>query len=211
MVIRVNPSKAVQAAVSYVEPEFRAQWLDVQVVAESSFPDFLGVEILTPTDAVSLEPQKNVADTIAAPTDDLTSINLSKLLIESLVLTDSIHVEKLFIRSFGDSVTVPDLYTVEVQVPHNEAASTSDSSLLGVDKGLQDAFNLIDNMDGNLSYAVVKGIGELLIATDGQVIDFTTQMSDNMLTSSSGVAVVQNYSDITYFSTDFVGESRAFT
>jgi hypothetical protein len=66
-------------------------------------------------------------------------------------------------------------------------------------------------MDGDLTYAFVKVIGEILTIPDLQIIDFSTQKADNIAIASSGVLSMQDYCDITYFLEDYVGLSRTFT
>jgi hypothetical protein len=285
MGIKVDPSKAVVASVAYVEPEFNASWLEVQVLAACSFPDVLAVDVVTPTDLfkhsftkslkdqtsgfaettirqfekasadevvvfddtdidywieknladlqaladaqvittsklvldnatptdlAALSSTKALADSIGVPTDAVANV-IFKALADSFSLADAAQVFKLYIRSFEDSLDVPDASVLEPQQPKTEIATASDSSLFGVDKNLSEGLNLIDNMDGDIEYAFIKVIGELLVSNDIQVIDFATNKADNVLTGSSGVVVMQDYCDITYFLTDYVGTSRTFT
>lgn len=284
MGIRVNPSKAVSAAVSYLEPEYRASWVEVQVLAEVTLPDVYQVDVVTPTDLktlaftkslqdvtagfsdvatratekaaadsvvmfddtdidywieknladlqtiadataiitgkplvetitpadlVALDSTKSLADLVGAPTDAVANV-IYKSLADSISFTDAAQAFKLYIRSFSESLTTPDDDVIEAQQPKTEVATASDTSLLGVSKGLSEGLNLIDNMDGDIEYAFIKVIGELLVSSDTQVIDLSTLKSDNILTSSEGVLVQQDYCDITYFATDYVGTSRTF-
>ncbi len=285
MGIKVDPSKAVVAAVSYVEPEFHASWLEVQVLAEVTLPDVLSVDVVTPTDlttlAVSkslqditagfadvvtratakaaadsvvmfddtdidywidkqlsdlqtiadataiitgkplaesvtpadlaaLDSTKALSDAIGASTDAVANV-IYKSLADSISFTDAAQAFKLYIRAFSESLAVPDSNAVQAAHPRADVATTSDASLLGVSKGLSEGLNLIDNMDGDIEYAFIKVIGELLVSSDTQVVDLSTLKSDNILTSSNGVLVQQDYCDITYFATDYVGTSRTFT
>lgn len=285
MGIKVDPSKAVVAAVSYVEPEFHASWLEVQVLAEATFPDVLAVDVVTPTDlttlafakslqdvtagfsdvvtratskaaadsvvmfddadidywidkhladlqtladataiitgkplvdtvtpadVAALEATKTLADLVGAPTDAVANV-IYKSLADSFSFTDAAQAFKLYIRTFDETLSTPDASALEPQQPKTETATASDVKVLGVSKGLSEGLNLIDNMDGDIEYAFVKVIGELLVSSDTQVIDLTTLKSDNILTSSDGVLVQQDYCDITYFATDYVGTSRTFT
>lgn len=179
---------------------------DAQAIATNK-PFLDGV---TPSDLTALSSTKALADSIGAPTDAVANV-IYKALADSFSFTDAAQAFKLYIRAFDDTLSTPDQPALEPQQPKTETATASDSSLLGVDKNLSEGLNLIDDMDGDIEYAFIKVIGELLVSTDAQVIDFIANKADNILTDSSGVVVMQDYSDITYFLTDYVGTSRTFT
>ena len=282
---QVGSLEAVVSSVAYLQPEFDAQWIEVDVFATSSIPDVVAVDVVTPTDLVALtaikslfeqtsgftdratrafskgrsdsvtmeddadidvwidkhladlqsiadakaiftgkplsdlvtsgdlaalEATKQLADILDAPTDAVANV-IYKSLADSISFADAAAAFKLYIRSFADNLTAPDASVLEPQTPKTEIATASDSYLQGVDKNLSEGLNLIDNMDGDIEYAFIKVIGELLAASDAQVIDFSSQKADNMLTVSSGVIVMQDYCDITYFLGDYVGVARSFT
>lgn len=284
MPIDVIRSKIVIAGLSYIQPVFQADYLQIRVIAEVTMPDVLSVDIITPTDLVtlsttkalsdttngfvdslvrtfskpfadstnetdvlryvfgkkladtqaladaksisfgkalvdsttpadlaSLEAIKSLADSIAAPTDAVAN-TIYKVLSDSVTLTDVAEAVRLYIRTFDETLTSPDVYA-DLFTPKakEDSAVTADSSIRGVAKNLSDGLNAIDDMDGNLNYAFVKVVGELLIGSDAQIIDFVTQKADNIAAGSSGVLSMQDYCDITYFLEDYVGLSRTFT
>lgn len=286
MGIRVNPSKAVVSSISYLEPEAQAQWLEINVLAQASFPDVLSVDVVTPTDLItlatnkglqdstdgladvliraltkaladsftmqdstdiaysieknladtqavveslrrtvakaladassvadsaSLAHSKSLADVLSAPADSLSSIGVSKGVADSATITETILTTLIFIRELAEAIGNSDSASLANSLPKAETLASTDSSTRSAGKNLSEGLNLIDNMDGDIEYNIVKLVGELLVSSDGQAIDFATQSSDNVLTSSSGSLTMQDYSDITYFLTDYVGESRAFT
>jgi len=284
MPIDVIRSKIVIAGLSYIQPVFQADYLQIRVIAEVTMPDVLNVDIVTPTDLVtlstakvlsdttngfvdslvrtfskpfadstnetdvlryvfgkkladtqaladaksisfgkalvdnttpadlaSLEPVKALADTLAASTDAVANV-IYKVLSDSVTLTDFAQAFKLYIRTFDETLTAPDAYseTFDSGVT-SDSAGASDNSFLEPVKNVTDGLNAIDDMDGNLNYAFVKVVGELLIGSDAQIIDFVTQKADNIAAGSSGVLSMQDYCDITYFLEDYVGLSRTFT
>lgn len=390
MAIDVIRSKIVIAGLSYVQPVFKADYLQIKVVAEVTMPDVLNVDIVTPTDLVSLHPEKtlvdtysgfldattlepvkrlveafslvdsaditysigkvladapavveilsyvvdkelppdgiyiidnmdgniefqiikvinelqfiaeqnnlfvdkNTSDTIAlsdavttllvyqrhfidtlsSPIDEITSKNTAKSVFETLNTpettifyvekplvdvssvsdTDYKTVDKLilgiaqdycdptyFLENYvlntvtGDWLyTTNDVFSKEVTYGRNPADTllsldelqlfqvdkrvleelfSIDTPAITVDRAISDSFNLVDNMDGNIQYQVVKVINELQFVVEAQVIDLFTQKADNIVTSSNGILSVQDYSDITYFLEDYVGISRTFT
>lgn len=227
MGIRVNPSKAFSVAVSYVEPGFEAawkevesavsyiqtvattSWMEVGVAAEVTFPDIYSVDIVTPTDLVALTTTKNLDDSVS--NSDAKALLVSPTYAETVPLADSASRVVDFIRNYSDSAALDDVATRSTSLDKQEGLATSDSSSLATVKGLSEGFTLLDNMDGDIEYQVVKVISEALALSEQQVIDFTTESSDNILTSSSGVLAMQDYADITYFLEDYVGLTRSFT
>jgi len=87
MAIDVIRSKIVIAGLSYIQPIFKADYLQIRVIAEVTMPDVLNVDIVTPTDLVSLSTTKVVADTTDGFTDALTRV-LGKTLTEQQYLDD---------------------------------------------------------------------------------------------------------------------------
>ena len=283
MAIDVIRSKIVIADLSYIKPVFRANYLQIKVIAEVTMPDVLNVDIVTPIDLVSLSTtkalvdapvlvdlliravnkpftdlatstdastrtaQKNLteiqaladadqisffkaladftspadlaalstvkalADSISTPADSVATA-IHKVFADSVTLTDFAQAFKLYIRTFDETLTTPDLYSdfFESGVTADDA-TVADQSFRATGKVFTEGLNAIDNMDGDLTYAFVKVIGEILTTPDLQIIDFSTQKADNITTSSSGVLSVQDYCDITYFLEDYVGLSRTFT
>jgi hypothetical protein len=284
MAIDVIRSKIVIADLSYIKPVFRANYLQIKVIAEVTMPDVLNVDIVTPVDLVTLSTTKSLsdvtngfldqivrtlnkpfsdsatstdvltrtarknlaeiqaladadqisffkaladftspedlaalstvkalADTISAPTDSVANA-IHKVFADSVTLTDFAQAFKLYIRTFDETLTTPDLYSDFFESGTTaDGATVADQSFRATGKIFTEGLNAIDNMDGDLTYAFVKVIGELLTTPDLQIIDFSTQKADNITTSSSGVLSVQDYCDITYFLEDYVGLSRTFT
>jgi hypothetical protein len=252
MTIDVIRSKIVIASLSYVRPVFTANYLQIRVVAEVTMPDVLNVDIVTPTDLVTLSTTKALDDTTggftdrlveiifgkgladtpvlsdlavigdiqphrdgidtATSADSITGFTFTKYLADTFAMVDDATAVRLFERSFADSFNVPDVpykdITPEGQI---DLATTSDSSSLGTDKALSDAFGMIDNMDGDIEYLLFKVTSESISSSDAQIIDFNPQKADNIATDSSGVLSMQDYCDITYFLEDYVGLSRTFT
>jgi hypothetical protein len=284
MAIDVIRSKIVIADLSYIKPVFRANYLQIKVIAEVTMPDVLNVDIVTPIDLVSLSTTKSLSDvtngfldqivrtlgksfadsatstdlltrtaqknlaeiqaladadqisffkaladftnptdlaalstvkalaeTISAPTDSVANA-IHKVFADSVTLVDFAQAFKLYIRAFDETLTTPDLYSdfFESGVTADDA-TVADQSFRDTGKIFTEGLNAIDNMDGDLTYAFVKVIGEILTTPDLQIIDFSTQKADNIVIDSSGILSMQDYCDITYFLEDYVGLSRTFT
>lgn len=166
---------------------------------------------LSPADAAQLTAVKNLADIVNTPVDSVVN-TINKAIADSVTLTDVAQAFKVYIRSFSENVAVPDLYSAEFQAGTEQDSNTvSDSSSLVNNKNLSETLNLLDNMDGDIEYVFVKLVSELLVASDAQAVDFASNKSDNAVLSSSGLLLMQDYCDITYFLEDYVGVSRTFT
>lgn len=207
----LNPDRAVKVEVSYLQPTFSVSYIDVNICAAVTFPDILGVEVITPTDAVSLTPIKNLADALDVPVDSITYA-VGKAISESVTLIEAIQVFKVYIRNFTEVINAPDVSALNIQPGQKQdLAVVSDSDTLSVSKSLSESIGLQDNMDGNIEYLLIKVLSEMLAVSDTQTVVFAANKSDNAVLSSSGSLLMQDYCDITYFLEDYVGQTRTFT
>lgn len=157
MVIRVDPSKAVLATVSYVEPEFNAQWLEVQVVAECSFPDVLGVDVVTPADLVRLEPIKNVSEAQAIA--DLYNHTFAKNPSEALSTPDLFSAILILIRSYADTATSTDATTIQTAKNLSDLVAGLEALAFSTSKPLADSYALPDR-PAKEPQKLIKGIAQ---------------------------------------------------
>jgi hypothetical protein len=192
---------------------FQKNLVEIQALADAKQISLFKVlaDSTSPADLASLNAVKALADTISSPTDSVANA-IHKVFADSVTLTDFAQIFKTYIRSFNEALTTPDLSSnfFESGTPADQA-TVADQNFRDTSKTLVDGLNAIDNMDGDLTYAFVKVIGEMLMTPDLQIIDFSAQKADNMVISSSGFLYMQDYCDITYFLEDYVGQSRTFT
>lgn len=168
-------------------------------------------DTILPSDNSQFVVDKVVLPDLAELTDDITSVAFTKVLADSISFTDSAEAYKLYIRVFDEELTVPDAEAWSFLAGTTaETASTSDVYNHVLTKNLFESTILIDNMDGDIQYAFIKLIGELLTSSDSKVVDFMANKSDNVTSSDGGVLSMQDYCDITYFAEDYVGISRTF-
>jgi hypothetical protein len=207
----LNPDQVIKVEVSYLQPTFTVSYIDVNICAAVTFPDILGVEVITPTEAVSLQTIKNLADVLDVPVDAVTYA-VGKAITESITLADAVQVFKVYIRNFTDVLNAPDAAVLDFQpTAKQDLATVSDFDALVVDKSLSESIGLQDMMDGNIEYLLVKALSEALSMSDTQTVVFGANKSDNAVLSSSGSLIMQDYCDITYFLEDYVGQTRTFT
>lgn len=198
------------AQVSYVEASFQASWVDVNVVAEVTFPDVLAVDILNPTDAVSKATVKQFADSFGVTTDTLTQV-VQKVFAEAVTATDVVAILLIYQRTFTDAFDALDATAKGVDKAVDDYFINTDVASLDVAKGFSDSVGMIDNMDTDIKYLIIKTISELVYASDAHIIEAVLAKADSVSIGSSGLLVMQDYCDITYFAEDYVGQSRTFT
>lgn len=193
-------------------------WIDKRLFDSQGFADAVRFSLVKApfTDEVFaasttvLQPIKNLADSIGAPTDFVVR-TFYKSLADSVTLTEAVSVFKAFIRDFSDTLSTPDRVYLQPEQPKTDSASATDATSLTGIKNVSDSIFLLDNMDGDIEYVFIKLVSELLIASDTSNIAFTAEKVDNLSTVSSGILTIQDYCDITYFLEDYVGSSRTFT
>lgn len=143
MPIDVIRSKIVIAGLSYIQPVFQADYLQIKVIAEVTMPDVLNVDIVTPTDLVSLSTTKALSDSTTGFTDSQTVAAL-KAISDSITMVDSADISYVIGKALADlQPIVEDLAVASTKLLPNE-----------------DLY-LVDNMDGNIEFQFVKVVNEL--------------------------------------------------
>jgi hypothetical protein len=180
---------------------------------------------LAPIDAYALSIDPNNAD--SAVTSDLTTFGVDKALSDDYGFADAATLSTA--KPLVDSLAQADLAALNPNKGISDSYGFTDTISPQAAKGLSDQFSgidalafavslakadsllTIDDMDGDLTYAFVKLRSEVLATSDTQVVDTSSEKTDNLLADDAGSLVAQNYCDITYFAEDYVGESRTFT
>lgn len=202
----VEPS----AQVSYVEASAAPSWVDVQVTAEVTMPDVLAVEIINPVDVVSKETIKQFADSFGVSEDQLVQV-VQKVVAEAVTPTDVVNVLLIYQRTFTDAFAALDALSYEIDKNLADYFATADSISFSTSKEFADSVGMVDNMDTDIQYLIIKTISELVYTSDTHIIEAVLAKADSVTVGSSGLLVMQDYCDITYFAEDYVGQSRTFT
>lgn len=106
MPIDVIRSKIVIAGVSYLQPVFRADYLQIKVIAEVTMPDVLNVDIVTPTDLVALSTTKVLEDATDGFTDTVVRA-FGKLLEDQPYLDDTAVIGDIQPHRDGEDLAYP--------------------------------------------------------------------------------------------------------
>jgi hypothetical protein len=159
--ITVSPDRVILTGVSYIEASFQASWTDVSVFAEVTFPDVLSVDIVTPTDRPFKSLSRPVIDGFNANTDNLV---------------------QLFQKTLADIVTVTEgpEFTYTYGARESETQELADAFKYAKNKVVSpETLYLIDNMDGDIEFAMVKVIGELQLLQEAIANNLSKNLADS--------------------------------
>ena len=162
MGITVSPDRVILTGVSYIEASFQASWTDVSVFAEVTFPDVLSVDVVTPTDLVAKSTTKLTVDGFNANTDNLV---------------------QLFQKTLADIITVTEgpEFTYTYGARESDTQAIADAFKYSKNKILNpETLYLIDNMDGDIEFAMVKVIGELQLLQEKLVNSLGKNLADSV-------------------------------
>lgn len=170
------------------------------------------VDLAVASDAKSITLSKALADS-GLTLGDIARVTPNKGLKDSVTMLETVSAVRLFAREFIETLLVSDAATKQItKPPFDQFVSTSDKDILSFNKPVSESVVMIDNMDGDITYQVVKVIGELISSpTDVMVRSAGLAKSESVTTSTSGVAFMTDYADISYFAEDFVGVSSNFS
>jgi hypothetical protein len=161
LAITVSPDRVILTGVSYIEASFQASWTDVAVFAEVTFPDVLSVDIVTPTDLVAKSTTKLTVDGFNANTDNLV---------------------QLFQKTLADIITVTEgpEFTYTYGARESETQALADAFKYAKSKLMApETLYLIDNMDGDIEFAMVKVIGELQLLQEAIANNLSKNLADS--------------------------------
>ena len=132
-------------------------------------------------------------------------LNIGKALADVAVVSDVLAF--LFPRFFSDSFSVADATVRRIGKNPSDTATVADAATRSIAKGFADTAALADTS--------VRSVGKLPVDTASllDVVALAPRLViiDQPVASDSGLLVMQDYCDISYFAEDYVGVSRAFT
>lgn len=172
MAITISPDRVILTELSYIEASCEVSWVDVSVFAAVSFPDVLSVDVINPIDKAVLFSTKAPSDSISASLD-FSIRQLQKRVADLVTITEG-----------------PE-FTYDYGARESEIQAVVEHLSYSVDRLFApETMYLIDNMDGDIEYALVKVIGELQLLADKAITDFGKNPSDSISTSDSIYAYI---------------------
>lgn len=191
------------ATVYYVQPV-----LDAYLDTTGEFKFIM--EVLTPTDAVSLRPIKNPVDSVSL--SDTSVRSATKGLSDLVGMSDTLTRTLIFIRNLADSVGTSDYrYLVGTKALLDSIGQT-DIKTLSISKKVTDGFAMSDtsSLNDGAVYAISKYITNIATPSDYSNKAVAKASSDMVTEVDSGYLYSQGYCDLTYFAEDYVGSYRTF-
>lgn len=194
MAIRIDPNQEVKFEVSYLQPTFTVSYVDVQVSAAVTFPDVLSVDVVTPTDLVTLATTKALADVYSGFADKLVRAFV-KGRADSVTMTDDIDIDFFLQKLLQDAQSLADndIFSfskklVDTAIPADNLAKATqkaladvysgflDTTTIAFDKAAADSVVMFDDTD--IDYWIEKSLGDLQSIADAQAIDFSKFLAD---------------------------------
>lgn len=164
-------------------------------------------DLISDLDAITVSANKGLSDSITEL--DSLAFATSKSLADTFLSTDLVALSTS--TSLADSFSEADLIVLEAIKGLSDSFTNADSLSFSNDKALTDVVGMLDNMDTDIQYTIIKTISELIYTADANIIESILGKADSTSLSSSGSLLAQGYCDITYFLEDYVGSSRTFT
>lgn len=202
----------LQAAVAAAHITAETQYVLLQATTlVGHFVDFFNLEdSATLTDAQTFAIGKHLDD-IAQAAEQI-SLAVSKSAADSTTVADSVAIIVAFVRDFSETVVTTDSATRDVGKALSDSVASSEATTVAFEKFLADVINPVDTITGiNFTDAeddavVIDALG----IDDDPVVAVGKVLADTSSATDSGVLLMQDYCDITYFLEDYVGQSRTF-
>lgn len=200
------------ASVGYTYPVSEIAYI---LLAPAAYLDTTGrykytTDVFSVTDAASLNTSKT-ADADAFALTDITAVDAIKGLLDVTSLSDSVITVLIFIRDFADTISPVDSKTLFISPAYSDTISTSDTEIRSFSKTLADSFVVNDLTDATGPIISFDDFtNNVVIASDSSIMANDKGVLDSFSLSDTGTVTSQNYCDITYFLTGYVGESRTF-
>lgn len=177
----------------------------IQSVVEKSLSD-----AVSPPDDTTLAVDKPLSDS-AAPLS-AKAYDLSKLLGDSVGVTESIEVVIVIIREFSDAVAASEAKALAFAKASQDSVELAESHARSVSKALTDGVGMSDftGIGDGLAFVLVRTVANFAFITDNSARQSLLTKSELTNVTDSGSLVNQDYCDLTYFAEDYVGVARSF-
>jgi hypothetical protein len=144
---------------------------------------------------------------------DYATLSVEKVLSDDFGMSDSIFVQRVYIREFDEYLTIADSLSFTFGGNEfNDNNNATDSYLLSYSKVLSDGVAMNDAFgagDG-IAYTFVTSAANIASVSEALAKSSQTIKSETLVASDGGIIVQQDYVDLTYFAEDYVGVSYTF-
>jgi len=172
----VIPTTAVVAQVTYVDPGYVVIYdavAEVHVVEVGYLAEYQNLTIKA---ASVIFPTRFVAD-VVNPLDG-TVLSTTKVLDDTPILQEFVGID--FDKQLADSFSMVDQVDIAYDIGKvfADAYTTIDTTTVTPGKGVADSVFMVDNMDGDIEFALIKTISELQFVTDSLLAVVGKQITD---------------------------------
>jgi len=172
----VIPTTAVVAQVTYVDPGYVVIYdavAEVHVVEVGYLAEYQNLTIKA---ASVIFPTRFVAD-VVNPLDG-TVLSTTKVLDDTPILQEFVGID--FDKQLADSFSMVDQVDIAYDIGKvfADAYTTIDTTTVTSGKGVADSVFMVDNMDGDIEFALIKTISELQFVTDSLLAVVGKQITD---------------------------------
>ena len=144
---------------------------------------------------------------------DYATLSVEKVLSDDFGASDSIFVQRIYIRAFDEYLTITDDLAFSFNgLDSLENLVVNDSQLFEYTKVFSDGVAMNDALgagDG-IAYTFATSIANIASVSEALAKSSQTIKSETLVASDSGIIVQQDYVDLTYFAEDYVGVSYTF-
>lgn len=195
------------AEVAYVYPVFALSYVNLAIDA---YLDEIGAnkwktDTFSVGDTAFYSIAKQFADSYAV-SDTLTQ-SVSKGLADSISTSEIVTVVKIFIRAFTETVSLSDSAALIFYKPVADVVVPEDVVSRAYSKTLTETLAFTEI----IGKIVASALSDAASVADSAAKSQSKSLLDSTTISSSGVVVMQDYCDLTYFESDYVGVGRTFT
>ena len=172
----VIPTTAVVAQVTYVDPGYVVIYdavAEVHVVEVGYLAEYQNLTIKA---ASVIFPTRFVAD-VVNPLDG-TVLSTTKVLDDTPILQEFVGID--FDKQLADSFSMVDQVDIAYDIGKvfADAYTTIDTTTVTPGKGVAYSVFMVDNMDGDIEFALIKTISELQFVTDSLLAVVGKQITD---------------------------------
>lgn len=191
----VIPTTAVVAQVTYVDPGYVVVYdavAEVHVVEVGYLAEYQNLTIKA---ASVIFPTRFVAD-VVNPLDG-TVLSTTKVLDDTPVLQEfvGLDVDKPLTDSFSMIDQVDIAYDIGKVLA--DTYTTLDAATVTAGKGVADSVFMVDNMDGDIEFALIKTISELQFVTDSLIAIVGKQITDTFTgIDTASITLGKNFTEV---------------
>jgi hypothetical protein len=190
----VIPTTAVVAQVTYVDAGYVVVYDAVAKVHVVQVGYLAEYQNLTIKAASVIFPTRFVAD-VVNPLDG-TVLSTTKVLDDTPVLQEFVGID--FDKPLTDSFSMIDQVDIAYDIGKvlADTYATLDATTVTSGKGVTDSVFMIDNMDGDIEFALIKTLSELQFVTDSLIAVVGKQITDTFTgIDTASLALGKNFTE----------------